>query len=86
VTGVIERVLVQARRGGSVATIAAQLGMPPDLVAAVVAELVAAGVAVQPGCRVAGVAVQPGCRVAGVCAVAEQGAAPSSCAGCPLVR
>ena len=74
-TGVIERVLVQARQGGSVATIAAHLGMPPDLVAAVVAELVAAGVA-----------VQPGCSVAGVCAVAAQGAAPSSCAGCPLVR
>jgi len=72
---VIDRVLVRARRGGSVATIAAQLGMPEDLVAAVDAELV-----------VAGVAVQPGCRVAGVCAVAEQGAAPSSCAGCPLVR
>ena len=74
-TGVIDRVLVRARRGGSVATIAAQLGMPQDLVAAVVGELVATGVA-----------VQPGCRVAEVCAVAEQGAAPSSCAGCPLVR
>ena len=74
-TGVIDRVLVQARRGGSVASIAAQLGMPPDLVAGVVAELVAAGVA-----------VQPGCRVAGFCPVPAQGAAPSSCAGCPLVR
>lgn len=73
--GVVHRVLVEARRGASIPTIAARLGMPGDLVAAVVTELVAVGVV-----------GQPTCGLGATCAVVETGDAPPSCAGCPLAR
>ncbi len=74
-SSVVARVLQEVRRGGTPSTIAARTGLPPDLVTAVLTELVAAGLVGTASCSVAG-----GCGVAAM--VPDD--RPVTCAGCPL--
>ncbi len=72
---VVTRVLEEVRRGGTPATIAARTGLPPDLVTAVLAELVAAGVVGTASCSVG-----PTCGVATM----PRDDRPVRCTSCPL--
>ena len=74
-SSIVTRVLDEVRRGGTPATIAARTGLPPDLVTAVLAELVAAGVVGTASCSVG-----PTCGVATMTRTDR----PIRCASCPL--
>ena len=76
-SGVVARVLDEVRRGGTPAAVAARTGLPPDLVAAVLTELVAAGVVGTASCSVG-----PTCEVA----ARPRPDRPVHCATCPLAR
>ena len=74
-SSVVTRVLEEVRRGGTPATIAARAGLPPDLVTAVLTELVAAGVVGTASCSVG-----PTCGVATM----PRADRPVRCTSCPL--
>ena len=76
-SSVVGRVLDEVRRGGTPTSVAARTGLPLDLVQAVLAELVAAGVVGTASC-----AVGPTCAVA----QAPRAERPVACATCPLAR
>lgn len=76
-SSVVGRVLAEVRHGGTPDAIAARTGLPPDLVTAVLTELVAAGVVGTASCTVAG-----GCSVAST----PRAERPVTCAGCPLAH
>ena len=76
-SSVVARVLDEVCRGGTPATIAARSGLPPDLVTAVLTELVAAGVVGTASCSVG-----PTCGVASM----PRDDRPVRCASCPLTR
>lgn len=74
-SSVVARVLDEVRRGGTPAAIAAHTGLPPDLVTAVLTELVAAGVVGTASCSVG-----PTCGVATM----ARDDRPVRCTSCPL--
>lgn len=76
-SSVVARVLDEVRRGGTPAAIAARTGLPPDLVTAVLTELVAAGVVGTASCSVG-----PTCGVATM----PPGGRPPRCTSCPLAH
>jgi len=74
-SSVVARVLDEVRRGATPPTIAIRTGLPPDLVTAVLTELVAAGVVGTASCSVG-----PTCGVAAL----PRDDRPVRCASCPL--
>lgn len=74
-SSIVGRVLEEVRRGGTPGAIAARTGLPPDLVTAVLTELVAAGVVGTASCSVG-----PTCGVASM----ARDERPIRCTSCPL--
>lgn len=76
-SSIVGRVVEEVRRGGTPESIAARTGLPADLVAAVLGELLAAGVVGTASCSVG-----PTCAVA----AAPRADRPVGCSACPLAH